>query len=108
MKGGGTNANVFLTLYGDNGDSGERKLAKSETHMDKFEREQVQNLSLSFDFKVSKVSQLSSVTRKLIKLRNDYLFSEFIAVIHFHDKLVPMQQSLEQRACFLGRSVYFR
>lgn len=41
MKGGGTNANVFLTLYGDNGDSGERKLAKSETHMDKFEREQV-------------------------------------------------------------------
>ena len=48
MKGGGTNANVFLTLYGDNGDSGERKLAKSETHMDKFEREQVRNLSQSF------------------------------------------------------------
>ena len=53
MKGGGTNANVFLTLYGDNGDSGERKLAKSETHMDKFEREQVRKSSLSFDLKFS-------------------------------------------------------
>ena len=41
VRGAGTNANVFLTLYGDRGDSGERKLVKSETHMDKFERNQV-------------------------------------------------------------------
>ena len=37
----GTNANVFATIYGENGDSGERKLQKSEKHMDKFERNQV-------------------------------------------------------------------
>ena len=37
---GGTNANVFLTMYGDKGDSGEKKLVKSQ-HMDKFERNQV-------------------------------------------------------------------
>ena len=40
VRGSGTNANVFLTLYGENGDSGERKLSKSETHVDKFERNQ--------------------------------------------------------------------
>ena len=41
----GTNANVFATVYGENGDSGERKLQKSEKHMDKFERNQVTNFS---------------------------------------------------------------
>lgn len=42
MRGGGTNSNVFLTIYGDQGDTGERELKKSETHFDKFERNQVQ------------------------------------------------------------------
>lgn len=37
----GTNANVLATVYGENGDSGERKLQKSEKHLDKFERNQV-------------------------------------------------------------------
>ena len=37
----GTNANVLATIYGENGDSGERKLQKSEKHLDKFERNQV-------------------------------------------------------------------
>ena len=37
----GTNANVFINMFGEKGDSGERKLVKSETHMDKFERNQV-------------------------------------------------------------------
>ena len=41
VSGSGTNANVFLTIFGDKGDSGERKLGKSDTHMDKFERKQV-------------------------------------------------------------------
>lgn len=36
--GAGTDANVFLTIYGDLGDTGERKLAKSETNKNKFER----------------------------------------------------------------------
>ena len=37
----GTDANVFITVVGDRGDSGERKLHKSETNRDKFERGQV-------------------------------------------------------------------
>lgn len=41
MYGGGTDANVFLTIYGDLGDTGERKLAKSETNKNKFERGEV-------------------------------------------------------------------
>lgn len=36
--GAGTDANVFLTIYGDQGDTGERKLRKSETNSNKFER----------------------------------------------------------------------
>ena len=40
-SGCGTNANVFLTMMGDRGDTGERKLAKSETNFDKFEKNQV-------------------------------------------------------------------
>ncbi|XP_074992847.1 lipoxygenase homology domain-containing protein 1-like [Calonectris borealis] len=36
----GTDANVFLNIYGDLGDTGERKLSKSETNFNKFERGQ--------------------------------------------------------------------
>ena len=38
VSGAGTDANVFLIVYGDLGDSGEHKLHKSETYTDKFER----------------------------------------------------------------------
>lgn len=41
MFGAGTDASVYLTLYGDLGDTGERKLAKSENNKNKFERGQV-------------------------------------------------------------------
>ena len=44
----GTDSNVFLTIYGENGDSGERKLLTSETHTDKFERGQVRNATNNF------------------------------------------------------------
>ena len=44
VSGAGTDSNVFLTIYGENGDSGERKLLKSETHTDKFERGQVRRI----------------------------------------------------------------
>uniref|UniRef100_A0A8D0GZA6 Lipoxygenase homology PLAT domains 1 n=1 Tax=Sphenodon punctatus TaxID=8508 RepID=A0A8D0GZA6_SPHPU len=40
VYGAGTDANVFLTIYGDMGDTGERKLSKSETNSNKFERAQ--------------------------------------------------------------------
>ncbi|XP_043570379.1 lipoxygenase homology domain-containing protein 1-like [Chiloscyllium plagiosum] len=42
----GTDANVFLTIYGDLGDTGERKLSKSETHTNKFERNQVDTFTM--------------------------------------------------------------
>ncbi|XP_060929737.1 lipoxygenase homology domain-containing protein 1-like [Limanda limanda] len=38
VYGAGTDADVFLTIYGDLGDTGERKLSKSETNSNKFER----------------------------------------------------------------------
>ncbi|KAL5006870.1 hypothetical protein ScPMuIL_015676 [Solemya velum] len=41
VKGAGTDANVFLNIFGENGDCGERKLHKSETYRDKFEKGQV-------------------------------------------------------------------
>lgn len=46
MYGAGTDANVFLTIYGDLGDTGERKLAKSEKNKNKFERGAVSEKSL--------------------------------------------------------------
>ena len=48
MKSAGTNANVFLTIYGNKGDTGERKLEKSETHFDKFEKGQVSIIQNAF------------------------------------------------------------
>lgn len=38
--GAGTDANVFINIYGENGDSGERQL-KTSDNMNKFERKQV-------------------------------------------------------------------
>ncbi|XP_071008463.1 lipoxygenase homology domain-containing protein 1 [Oncorhynchus clarkii lewisi] len=42
----GTDANVFLTIYGDLGDTGERKLSKSETNGNKFERGAVDKFTI--------------------------------------------------------------
>lgn len=36
----GSDANVFINIYGENGDTGERRLRKSN-HLNKFERGQV-------------------------------------------------------------------
>nr|XP_032809632.1 lipoxygenase homology domain-containing protein 1-like [Petromyzon marinus] len=38
VRGAGSNANVFITVYGTAGDSGERQLRDSEKHRNKFER----------------------------------------------------------------------
>ena len=40
--GGGTDSNVFITMYGDKGDTGERKL-KDSNNRNKFERKQVRD-----------------------------------------------------------------
>lgn len=37
--GAGTDANVFMIIFGENGDSGELALKNSETYKDKFERD---------------------------------------------------------------------
>ena len=39
MLGAGTDANVFMIIFGENGDSGELALKNSETYKDKFERD---------------------------------------------------------------------
>ncbi|KAM7368820.1 hypothetical protein PAMP_013127 [Pampus punctatissimus] len=46
VYGAGTDANVFLTIYGDMGDTGERKLSKSETNSNKFERGSVDKFTI--------------------------------------------------------------
>ena len=47
IKGAGTDANVSCILYGEFGDSGERKLEKSKTHMNKFEKGQTDIFEIS-------------------------------------------------------------
>lgn len=37
----GTDANVFIKIYGENGNSGEKELKTSKSHRNKFERNQV-------------------------------------------------------------------
>ena len=44
VRGGGTDASVFITIFGDKGDTGERKLFNSETYKNKFERNQVSTI----------------------------------------------------------------
>ncbi|XP_061658036.1 lipoxygenase homology domain-containing protein 1-like [Syngnathoides biaculeatus] len=46
VYGAGTDANVFLTIYGDLGDTGERKLRKSENNSNKFERGSVDKFTI--------------------------------------------------------------
>ena len=43
-SGAGTDSDVFITLFGEQGDTGERELARSQ-HMNKFERNQVRTQS---------------------------------------------------------------
>ncbi|XP_049618566.1 lipoxygenase homology domain-containing protein 1 isoform X3 [Syngnathus scovelli] len=42
----GTDANVFLTIYGDLGDTGERKLSRSDNNRNKFERGEVDKFTI--------------------------------------------------------------
>ena len=46
--GAGTDANIFLNLYGENGDTGERELKDSSTHTNKFERNHVSFSSYTY------------------------------------------------------------
>ncbi|KAL4660900.1 lipoxygenase homology domain-containing protein 1-like [Arapaima gigas] len=67
----GTDANVFLTIYGDLGDTGERKLSKSESNRNKFERGSVSTLSetLKLDKFTVEAVDLGQIFK--IKIRHD-------------------------------------
>lgn len=54
-SGAGTDANVFLNIFGEQGDTGDRPLKKSSSNKNKFERGnasllQALNLAPTFDF----------------------------------------------------------
>lgn len=55
VYGAGTDANVFITIYGDMGDSGERKLIQSENNRNKFERGAVRQCEECFPLKMTAV-----------------------------------------------------
>lgn len=76
VYGAGTDANVFITIYGDMGDSGERKLSQSENNRNKFERGAVRHT-------VQRVFRLKMTTVPFIntRLRNYYTYSTFDIIL---------------------------
>ena len=54
-RGAGTDANVFLNIFGERGDTGERPLLKSANNFNKFERKNVSYILLELCFLCSKV-----------------------------------------------------
>ena len=47
IRSAGTDANVFVIIFGDKGDSGELSLKSSETYRDKFERGQTDTFNFN-------------------------------------------------------------
>ncbi|XP_065519706.1 lipoxygenase homology domain-containing protein 1 isoform X2 [Lathamus discolor] len=89
IYGAGTDANVFLNMYGDLGDTGERKLSKSETNFNKFERGQedtftIQAVDLGILYK--------------IKIRHD---NTMFSPDWFLDKVEIMDETTEESFIFL-------
>jgi hypothetical protein len=60
LSGAGTDANVFLIIFGEYGDSGEIALKNSETYKDKFERGHTDVFMLSDILSLGKVSLINS------------------------------------------------
>ncbi|XP_063036774.1 lipoxygenase homology domain-containing protein 1 [Melospiza melodia melodia] len=89
IYGAGTDANVFLNIYGDMGDMGERKLSKSETNFNKFERGQedtftIQAVDLGIIYK--------------IKIRHD---NSMISPDWFLEKVEILDETTEESFVFL-------
>ncbi|KAM6301572.1 lipoxygenase homology domain-containing protein 1 [Podargus strigoides] len=89
IYGAGTDANVFLNIYGDLGDTGERKLSKSETNFNKFERGQedtftIQAVDLGILYK--------------IKIRHD---NSMFSPDWFLDKVEILDETTEESFIFL-------
>ncbi|XP_030824848.1 LOW QUALITY PROTEIN: lipoxygenase homology domain-containing protein 1 [Camarhynchus parvulus] len=89
IYGAGTDANVFLNIYGDMGDMGERKLSKSETNFNKFERGQedtftIQAVDLGIIYK--------------IKIRHD---NSMLSPDWFLEKVEILDETTEESFIFL-------
>ena len=69
--GAGTDANVFLTIFGNKGDSGERELARSETHGNKFERKQMDRFRIS-------CADLGDIYKVIVRHDNSKLGSDWL------------------------------
>lgn len=57
MCGAGTDANVFVQLFGDRGDSGPLGLENSKLNLNKFERNQKDE----FEFQVGDIGELKRI-----------------------------------------------
>ncbi|CAF4775490.1 unnamed protein product, partial [Rotaria sp. Silwood2] len=65
-----TNANVFLTIYGDKGDTGERELTHSQTNKNKFERKQIDRF-------IIESNDLGNVYKLKIRCDNNGMLSDW-------------------------------
>ncbi|MCJ8735061.1 hypothetical protein PDJAM_G00242560 [Pangasius djambal] len=89
MYGAGTDANVFLTIYGELGDTGERKLSKSETNKNKFKRGAVDKFSIE-------AVDLGQVFK--IKIRHD---SSMIGADWYLEQVEIVDTDTEETSMFL-------
>ncbi|XP_051267644.1 lipoxygenase homology domain-containing protein 1 [Dicentrarchus labrax] len=89
VYGAGTDANVFLTIYGDLGDTGERKLSKSETNSNKFERGSVDKFTIE-------AVDLGQVFR--IKIRHD---NSLVSADWYLDQVEVVDEDTEEVFLFL-------
>jgi hypothetical protein len=64
LSGAGTDANVFLIIFGEYGDSGEIALKNSETYKDKFERGHTDVFMLSDILSLGKISLINSTKNR--------------------------------------------
>ncbi|XP_060788698.1 lipoxygenase homology domain-containing protein 1 [Neoarius graeffei] len=89
MYGAGTDANVFMTIYGELGDTGEHKLSKSETNRNKFKRGAVDKFSIE-------AVDLGQVFK--IKIRHD---NSMIGADWFLDQVEIVDTDTEEIFMFL-------
>jgi len=57
VRGAGTDANVFVILFGANGDTGQLHLDKSETYKDPFENDQIDEFTFKDMLSVGEMSK---------------------------------------------------
>lgn len=58
VRGAGTDANVFINLFGENGNSGDLHLKNSETNKSPFDNDQLDEFTISDILSVGELSKL--------------------------------------------------